>query len=187
MNTDREREALKKRLMAKEHRDAFVSASVDQTIPFQIRAMRLAQERNWTQKDLALRAGMKQERISICENPNYGRFSLQTLKQLASAFDVALIVRFAPFSELVEWESNLSPESLEVKNFDKEEYFKERKENEMSLSFLEEQYSTKMTKQKREESGVLKLTGYHKLSDSSQQKEPEYISGHPSISRGVMM
>lgn len=125
MNTDQEREALRKRLKSKKHREAFVSACVDQTIPFQIRAMRLAKERNWTQEELALRAGMKQERISTCENPNYGKFSLQTLKHLASAFDVALIVRFAPFSELVEWESNMSPESLEVTTFDKEDYFKE--------------------------------------------------------------
>lgn len=133
MNTNHEREALKKRLMSKKSRDAFVSACVDQTIPFQIKALRLTEERNWTQKKLASRAGMKQERISVCENPNYGRFSLQTLKQIAAAFDVALIVRFAPFSELVEWESNLSPESLEVKNFGKEEYFKEREESETPL------------------------------------------------------
>ena len=141
MNIDNERETLKKRLRSKEHRNAFVSTYVDQTVPFQIRAMRLAKERNWTQKELASRTGMKQERISVCENPNYGRFSLQTLKQIAAAFDVALIVRFAPFSELVEWESNLSPESLEVKNFDKDEYFKGREGNEASLLPLKELYS----------------------------------------------
>ena len=124
MTIDHEREILKKRLRSKKHRDAFVSAYVDKTIPFQVRAMRLAEERNWTQEELASRAGMKQERISTCENPNYGRFSLQTLKQLAFAFDVALIVRFAPFSELVDWEINISPESIEVPNFDQEkDYF----------------------------------------------------------------
>lgn len=155
MNTNHEREALKKRLLNKKNREAFVSACVDQTIPFQIKALRLAEERNWTQKELAARARMKQERISVCENPNYGRFSLQTLKQLAAAFDVALIVRFAPFSELVEWESNLSPESLEVKNFDKEDYFQETQEKEVSASFLEKQYSKKIGGQTPKESSVL--------------------------------
>lgn len=155
MNTNHEREALRKRLTNKKHRDAFVSACVDQTIPFQIRAMRLARERNWTQKELASRAKMKQERISVCENPNYGRFSLQTLKQIASAFDVALIVRFAPFSELVEWESNLSPESLEVQNFEKEEYFKEKDESEFTSSILQEQYCPQTTKQTETKSEVL--------------------------------
>ena len=84
---------------------------------------------------------------------------------------MALIVRFAPFSELVEWESNLSPESLEVKNFDKEEYFKEREEKEMSLSFLEEQYSRKTTSQPRTESNVLKISDYHQKTDEKQSTQ----------------
>lgn len=173
MNTNNEQEAaIKKRLLNKKHREAFVSASVDQTIPFQIRAMRLAKDRNWTQQELASRSGMKQERISTCENPNYGRFSLQTLKQLASAFDVALIVRFAPFSELVEWESNLSPGSLEIKNFDKEEdYFKEREEGEISGSFLGEQYYQKIKEQPKIESGVLiKISDYKENKKVGQQE-----------------
>jgi len=97
---------------------------------------------------------MKQERISLCENPNYGKFSLQTLKQLAATFDVALIVRLAPFSEVVEWELSLSPESLEVENFDKEEYFKEK---ELSLSFLKEKYSQETAKQAQKESNLFQL------------------------------
>lgn len=125
MNTSQEREALKKRLHNREHREAFVSACTDQTIPLQIRALRLAKDRNWTQEELAKRACMKQERISACENPNYGKFNIGTLKQLAAAFDVGLIVRFAPFSELIEWEVNMSPESIEVPSFDQEDYFKD--------------------------------------------------------------
>lgn len=147
MNINQEREAFKKRLQSKEHRDAFVSASVDQTIPFQVRALRLAPQRNWTQEELAHRADMKQERISACENPNYGRFSLRTLKQLAAAFDVALIVRFAPFSELVEWETNLSSESLEVPNFDQEDYFKEKPANGTGIELLTNNYSNKASRQ----------------------------------------
>lgn len=154
MNTNHEREVLKKRLKNKRNREAFVSACVDQTIPFQIKALRLADDRNWTQQELASRAGMKQERISLCENPNYGKFSLQTLKQLAATFDVALIVRLAPFSEVVEWELSLSPESLEVENFDKEEYFKEK---ELSLSFLKEKYSQETAKQAQKESNLFQL------------------------------
>ena len=165
MITDDERKALIKRLRSKGHRDAFVSAYVDKTIPFQIRALRLSEDRNWTQKELASRTGMKQERISVCENPNYGRFSLQTLKQIASAFDVALVVRFAPFSELTEWELNLSPESLEVENFDKEEYFKEK---ELSLTFLKEKYSQETAKQERKESNIFQLFD-HKQKHTDQK------------------
>lgn len=148
MTIDQELEEIRERLKNKEHREAFVSASVDQTIPFQVKAMRLAKHRNWTQEDLALRAGMKQERISTCENPNYGNFSLRTLKQLAAAFDVALIVRFAPFSELVEWEVNMSSSSLEVPSFDDEPYFKEgATEGDGLSSLLIDEYTSKNRRQ----------------------------------------
>lgn len=177
MNTNHERDALRKRLKNKRNREAFVSACVDQTIPFQIKALRLADERNWTQKELASKTGMKQERISVCENPNYGKFSLQTLKQLAAAFDVALIVRFAPFSELVEWESSLSPESLEVKNFDKEEYFKDR---ELSSSLIGKKYSQEAYEQKPKESDVLHLFDY------KQKINKNHIDQKPSSTQGLM-
>ena len=138
---EQERETLKNRLKSKEHREAFVSAYVDQTIPFQIRALRLSKQRNWTQEKLAAEAGMKQERISALENPNYGQFSLKTLKQLASAFGVALIVRFASFGELAEWEINLSSESLEVPSFKQDPYFQEQKGNIDITTTLEQQYT----------------------------------------------
>lgn len=74
--------------------------------------------REWTQTDLAERTGMAQTRISVLEDPNYENFSIMTLKRLASAFDVALIVRFVPFSELVNWVVSLSPQDLAVRSFE---------------------------------------------------------------------
>jgi transcriptional regulator with XRE-family HTH domain len=110
-------------LKNKEYRDAFVSAHIDTGIPFQVRALR--EHRGLTQKELAERAGMKQERISAIENPNYkNAFTLSTLKRLASAFDIALIVRFAPISQLVDWELKLSPESLQAVSFNEDHYFR---------------------------------------------------------------
>ena len=111
-------------LKNKEYRDAFVSEHIDTGIPFQVRALR--EQRGLTQKELAERAGMKQERISAIENPNYkNAFTLSTLKRLASAFDIALIVRFAPISQLVDWELKLSPESLQAVSFNEDPYFRE--------------------------------------------------------------
>jgi len=121
-----QRQELIRKLLNKEYRDSFVSAYIDQGIPFQIRALRL--QRKWKQEDLAQRAKMKQARISAIENPNYQSFSLRTLKQLASAFDIGLVVRFVPFSDLVKWDLNLSAESLEVISFDEDAYFKETEE-----------------------------------------------------------
>jgi len=119
-------------LKNKEYRDAFVSAHIDTGIPFQVRALR--EHRGLSQKELAERAGMKQERISAIENPNYkNAFTLSTLKRLASAFDIALIVRFAPISQLVDWELKLSPESLQAVSFNEDPYFRGTEETTQQL------------------------------------------------------
>ena len=102
-------------LKDKAYRDAFVSATINSGVAFQIRANRL--KRNLTQKELGQRAGMKQGFISRLEDPDSGSPNLETLIRVASAFDVALIVRFAPFSDLVTWSVGLRQESLEVSSF----------------------------------------------------------------------
>ena len=104
----------------KEYRGAFVASQVNIGIPFQIRALRKQQDRNWDQKKLAEEAGMLQPRISAMEKPGYGSFTLETLMRLASAFDVALIVRFAPFSDLIRWSDKFSPDSFQIPSFEKE-------------------------------------------------------------------
>ena len=86
------------------------NVDVDTGLAFQIRLLR--EKNGWTQGQLAERAGSKQETICQWENPNYGRYTLTTLKGLATAFDVGLIVKFAPFSEVIEWNANLTPERL---------------------------------------------------------------------------
>lgn len=123
MNTKR-REKLISSLKDKEYRDAFVSEHIDTGLPFQIKALR--EKEGWSQEELGSHAGMKQERISTLEDPNYSKFTLKTLKRLASAFDVALMVAFVPFSKLVDWESNLSPESLHPLPFEKDNFSKEK-------------------------------------------------------------
>ncbi len=73
--------------------------------------------RGWTQEELAQASGKVQETISQLENPNYGSYTLKTLQRLAEAFDVALIVRFVPFSDLVDRMANLSPEDMAVPDY----------------------------------------------------------------------
>jgi len=186
VNINQEREILKKRLRNKEHRNAFVSAFIDETIPFQVRALRDQQDRQWTQEKLAFQARMKQERISTLENPNYGSYSLRTLKQLASAFDVALVVRFIPFSELAEWKLNLSHKSLEVPSFDQEDYFKEKSIKELDTKLLADNYSIGagaqrnpqgITPQRSKQSGVLV-----EISSNKQKKQEHHIGEKTSTS-----
>lgn len=103
------------KLQSKEYRDSFMESHVRTGLPFQLRAMRAA--RGWSQEDLGDRAGMGQNVVARLENPDYGKFSIATLLKLASAFDVALMVRFVRFSELFERTRNLTPEALNVPSF----------------------------------------------------------------------
>ena len=110
MTTERERliEAL---TGSREYGEAFWEENITTGIAFQVREMRAS--RGWTQQELGVRAGnMAQERIHHIENPDYGRLSVTTLKRLASAFHVALEVRFISYSELVDRMLSRTPEML---------------------------------------------------------------------------
>lgn len=119
----------------KKYREAFVASQIDVGIPFQIRALR--KQVDMDQKKLASVAGMLQPRISAMESPGYGSFTLETLKRLAAAFDVALVVRFAPFGELVRLSNNFSPDDFQVLSFDKElESIKTSAQNVLAFNIL---------------------------------------------------
>lgn len=111
---------------SREARAQFVSSHVDKTVAFQLRAIRDRQ--GLSQEDLAEVAEMNQNAVSRLESEWYGKPTIRTLKRLAAALDVALVVRFVPFSQLVDWVSGtpfvdegLSTESLAVPNFHEEE------------------------------------------------------------------
>jgi transcriptional regulator with XRE-family HTH domain len=105
-------------LRDKEFRDHFAEDQIYELLTLQIRQLR---ERNrWTQEDLGAKAGMAQSAIARVENPNYTSSKIATLSKLARVFDVALIVRFAPFGELVDWLSTLSPRSFLPASFEQE-------------------------------------------------------------------
>jgi hypothetical protein len=126
MTSDKRKKRLLEDLKDKKQRDAFASAHINIGIPFQIRSLR--DQSGWSQKQLGEHIPekmMTQENVSRLEDPNYSKFTLTTLKRLASAFDVALMVRFVPFSELIEWELNLSSESLKIPSFPEESYFQD--------------------------------------------------------------
>jgi transcriptional regulator with XRE-family HTH domain len=96
-----------------EYRQGFVEGHAKDTIAFQIRQLRKAE--NWDQRKLAEVAYGSpnlQPMVSRYENPDYGKYSITTLLELAAAFDVALVVRFAPFSELAEWDIDSNERTL---------------------------------------------------------------------------
>jgi transcriptional regulator with XRE-family HTH domain len=108
-----------KKFERKAYRTAFVGAHISNTVSSQI--VKLREKAGWTQTELARRAGMRQSRISTLEDPNYENFEVKTLLRIAAAFDVALTVRFIPYSELARWSGNLSNDDIVVPPFEEDE------------------------------------------------------------------
>lgn len=106
------------RLIDPEYRQEFISSEIDIGLPMQLRAMRDA--RGWKQSFVAEKTGTKQPRFSLMERPGYGNFSLNTLKKLASLFDVGLIVSFVPWGEMIDFVEAMSHRRLSILPFSDE-------------------------------------------------------------------
>jgi transcriptional regulator with XRE-family HTH domain len=103
------------KLKNKAYRDAFVSARISQTLALQARVLR--QRAGLSQQELADKLGTSQNAVFRLESPRYGRHTISTLAKVASYFDVGLVIRFAPLSEVVDWTLSLNPESIDIPEF----------------------------------------------------------------------
>jgi transcriptional regulator with XRE-family HTH domain len=110
----------------KQARSRMIEANLSEGIAYQIRATRDARE--MTQSKLAREVEMTQNNVSRLEDPEYGKHTISSLKRLADALDVALIVRFVPFSQYIDWlsgtphlDNGIRPEALAVPSFEDEE------------------------------------------------------------------
>ena len=101
-----------------EYRHQFVEEEINVGIAFQIRSLRNKQ--NLKQGELANLMNVKQPLVSSWENPNYGKYTLATLKGLAKAFDVGLLVRFVPFSNLADLTADLTHYDIATPAFSEE-------------------------------------------------------------------
>lgn len=120
VNTNLIKRSLWKKFADKRYRDAYVWSQIATNIASQLLGIR--ELRGWTQQQLAKRANMAQARISLMESPNYENFNLATLRRLASALDIALVVRFVPFSHALDWAVNLSPQVLAAQDYAHDPY-----------------------------------------------------------------
>ena len=84
---------------SKEWRDAYVESETVTAMAHQIRAMR--ELRRWSQSELAIKAGTTQSVVSRLEDPSYGKFTLETILKLCSAFDVGLELRFISLTQML--------------------------------------------------------------------------------------
>lgn len=95
---------------SKASREAYTRSKISINIPSQIRALR--RRRDLTQQELAIEADMKQSRISAMERPGT-KLNIETLIRVAAAFRTGLIVKFAPFSDMIDWENDFSQDSFD--------------------------------------------------------------------------
>jgi len=121
------RERLIHKFHERRYREGYLEAFLNTRIAAQIKALREA--RRLSQAQLAERAGTTQPGISALENVHYSSWSLRTLRKLAKAFDVALVVKFESYGNVLDDITGFGPESLAVPGFKKDPAFSDSKDS----------------------------------------------------------
>jgi transcriptional regulator with XRE-family HTH domain len=105
-------------------RSKFLESHLNKKLALQIRSLR----GDLSQEQMEQKVGIKQQALSRLENPYYGKVTLSTLKKIAAACDVALIVEFVPFSQLINRvsgtpyvEHGFGPGTFNLADFEQEE------------------------------------------------------------------
>lgn len=135
-------------LKDREYRHAFVESALDTLIAGQIRLNR--EKRGMTQKQLGNAAdGMRQSVISNMEDPDYGSWSISSLRRLARAFDLALIVKFESFGKAInEYVEGVDEKLLLPPSFESDPMFEEFAAESTELSSIS--WQTRMMPQELE-------------------------------------
>lgn len=108
------------KLSKEDYRHSYVAEGVKTWIARQVRALR--EQRDWSQSDLSNKTNKPQSAISRIEDPDYGKMSLQTLFDLAKAFDVALIVKFIDYPTFLRETDDQKTGSMHVESFDEQSF-----------------------------------------------------------------
>ena len=103
-----------------EMRHAFLGAQTRTKIANQLRALR--SQRGWSQTKLgAEMGGVPQGNVARFEDREEMNPRLESLVELAVAFDVGLIIEFVSYQDFIIRTRDLSPDHLQVLSFDRQE------------------------------------------------------------------
>jgi hypothetical protein len=116
---------LLEKLQKRAYRHAYLAEHVRRGIAHQIRALR--NQRGWNQGAFSKNLGKPQSVVCRLEDPSYGKVTIQTLLEVANVYDVALQVRFVPYSAFLQHTRDISTESMKVLSFDDDLASKESK------------------------------------------------------------
>ena len=106
--------SLAKKLRSKKYRDSYLSSHTRMFLANQIASMR----GEMSQKEFRELLGKPQPIVSRLQNPDYGKYTLQTLLDISSKLDVALIVRFVDYPTFMTFTNDFSDEALRPSTFD---------------------------------------------------------------------
>lgn len=98
-------------------REAYVKAKLGVLVPSQIKALRL-KSNTPKQQALARLSGMHQPRLSKLETAGAANVTLETLAEIAAIHKVGVIVKFVPYSEMLEWDNAYSQDTFNVTRLD---------------------------------------------------------------------
>lgn len=99
-----------------EMRHAYLAAQTRTKVANQIRALRA--QRGWTQSRLGEEmGGVPQGNVARLEDREKINARIDTLVELAAAYDVGLIIEFVNYRDFLIRTRNLSPEALQVPSF----------------------------------------------------------------------
>jgi transcriptional regulator with XRE-family HTH domain len=111
-------EAFIRQIEDPEIRTEFVRDQVRTRLALLIRALRDQPGREWSQAELGRRMGKPQSVVSRIEDPDYGKLSLQTLFEIAEAFDLPLWVDIPEWDEWLRKSKEVHSEHLHRRSFD---------------------------------------------------------------------